>query len=425
MTQNSRDRIILLKRRQVLQGATGVGAALLLSKLTGCATTTDDGTAANSAEGEGGGGAAGDPIKLGLVAAITGPSAVSGEAITRGLTIALEEINANGGVMGGRPLELVIRDDESTPAKGVASARELIEQEDVALVFGGLDSPVSLAMLPVFHELETPYMGVWAAATGITRNDFDPNYAFRVSANDNIVDSFLLRYAKNEIGATKVGLVLINNPWGESNQQGFEEWAPKYDMEIVGIEKFNDGDTDISPQLSRLQEGGAEALLMVANAAPSAQAMKSLVRLGWDVPVVSHWGPTGGRFPELAGADAAARVVLMQTYSFYEAGDEKSKALLGKLEEKYNVGGPEDIIAPVGVANAYDAMHLVALALDTADTTEGPALRESFYELPTYEGLIKTYENPFSPDNHDALNEDDYILVQWQDNKLVPFEGKV
>jgi len=67
----------------------------------------------------------------------------------------------------------------------------------------------------------------------------------------------------------------------------------------------------------------------------------------------------------------------------------------------------------------------VALALDTAGTTEGPVLRASFYELPTYEGLIKTYENSFTPDNHDALNEDDYILVQWQDNKLVPFKGTV
>jgi branched-chain amino acid transport system substrate-binding protein len=290
-------------------------------------------------------------------------------------------------------------------------------------VFGGLDSPVSLAMLPVFHELETPYMGVWAAATGITRNGNNPNYAFRVSANDNIVDSYLLRYAKNELGATKVGLVLINNPWGESNQVGFEEWAPKYDMEIVGIEKFNDGDTDISAQLGRLQDAGAETLLMVANAAPSAVAMKSLIRLGWDVPVVSHWGPTGGRFPELAGQDGADRVVFMQTYSFYDDQSELGEAVMGKLQEKYDVSGPQDIIAPVGTANAYDAMNLVALALGTAASLDGPTLRESFYDLPTYEGLIKTYDQPFSPDNHDALNEDDYILVQWKDNQLVPFKG--
>ncbi|MEB3267876.1 MAG: ABC transporter substrate-binding protein [Leptolyngbya sp.] len=421
MTQPSQP-LFLIRRRQLIQGAAGFGAALLTSKLAGCTTTTDSG--ATSAEGEATSTAtAGEPIKLGLIAAITGPSAVSGEAITRGLTVALEEVNANGGVMGGRPLELVIRDDESTPAKGVAAARELIEQEQVALIFGGLDSPVSLAMLPVFHELQVPYMGVWAAATNITRNEFDPNYAFRVSANDNIVDSYLLRYAKNELGATKVGLVLINNPWGESNQAGFEEWAPKYDMEIVGIEKFNDGDTDISPQLGRLQEGGAEVLLMVANAAPSAVAMKSLVRLGWDVPVVSHWGPTGGRFPELAGQEAADRVVFMQTYSFYDAKGDRAEALMTQLQEKYDVTGPQDIIAPVGTANAYDAMHLVALALDTTEALDGPTLRESFYDLPVYEGLIKTYDQPFTPDNHDALNEDDYILVQWQDDQLVPFKG--
>ena len=417
MAQNSLKRM-LFKRRQVLRGVTGLSAALLTSKLAGCATTSGTAPAAEGEESA----SSSDPIKLGLIAAITGPSAVSGESITRGLTIALEKINASGGVMGGRPLELVIRDDESTPAKGVAAARELIEQENVALVFGGLDSPVSLAMLPVFHELEVPYMGVWAAATGITRNEFDPNFAFRVSANDNIVDSYLLRYAKQELGATKVGLVLINNPWGESNQAGFEEWAPKYDMDIVGIEKFNDGDTDISPQLGRLQEGGAEVLLMVANAAPSAVAMKSLVRLGWEVPVVSHWGPTGGRFPELAGP-AAARVVFMQTYSFFDAEGERSDALMSKLQEKYDVKGPEDIIAPVGTANAYDAMNLVALAIDTAESLDGPTLRDSFYDLPPYEGLIKTYEQPFSADNHDALNEDDYILVQWEDDKLVPFDG--
>ena len=91
--------------------------------------------------------------------------------------------------MGGRPLELVIRDDESTPAKGVAAARELIEREQVAVSWRSR-LPVSLAMLSVIHELETPYMGVWAAATGITRNDFEPNYAFRVPPTTTLSIAF-------------------------------------------------------------------------------------------------------------------------------------------------------------------------------------------------------------------------------------------
>jgi branched-chain amino acid transport system substrate-binding protein len=418
---NQKRLLYSLRRRDVLRGVLGFGGAIALSKLTGCATTTPDSTSSTtSSNGVEASGASGDPVKIGLIAAITGPSALSGEAITRGLAIAINEINQNGGVLGGRPLELVIRDDESAPPKGVAAARELIEQEGVAIVFGGLDSPVSLAMLPVFHELQVPYMGVWAAATGITRNDFNPNFAFRVSANDNIVDRFLMKHVRETYpNFTKVGLVLINNPWGESNEVGFKQWAPEYSLEIVGIEKFNDADTDISSQLARLRDGGAEALLMVANAAPGAQAMKSLVRLGWDVPVISHWGISGGRFPELAG-EAANKVVFVQTYSFYGDQSPVGQQVLEALNQDYGLSSPKDILAPVGTANAYDAAHLVALALDTAGSTEGPKVRDAFYNLPAYDGLIKTYDPAFTTDNHDALSENDYILVRWEGSEIVP-----
>src|SRR5882724_9011079 len=88
-----------------------------------------------------------EPVKIGLVAALSGNSALSGEAITRGLAIAIDEVNARGGVLGGRKLALVRRDDESNPAKGQIAARELIEKEKVAVVFGGLDTPVSVALV--------------------------------------------------------------------------------------------------------------------------------------------------------------------------------------------------------------------------------------------------------------------------------------
>lgn len=415
-------RWIGIRRRTVLKGAAGFGAALLAAGLKGCTSSESSTAESDDPSAATGDAATGEPVKIGLVTAITGGSALSGEAITRGLTVAINEINQNGGVMGGRPLELVTRDDESTPAKGVSAARELIERENVAIVFGGIDSPVSLAMLPLFHELEVPYMGVWAAATGITQNDFNPNYAFRVSANDNIVDRFLMKHVSETYDTEKVGLVLINNPWGESNEAGFKQWAPEYDLEIVGTEKFNDSDTDMSAQLTRLRDAGAGALLLVANAAPGAQMMKSLTRLGWEVPVISHWGISGGRFSELAGPDAN-KVVFVQTYSFYGEQGAVGEKVLNELQAKFNLSGPSEILAPVGTANAYDALHLAALALETAGTTDGPALREAFYDLPTYEGLIKTYEAPFSPDSHDALSEEDYMLVQWEDSEIVPVKA--
>jgi branched-chain amino acid transport system substrate-binding protein len=127
---------------------------------------------------------AAEPVKIGLVAALSGPSAKSGEGITRGLTIAIDEINAKGGVLGGRMLELVRRDDESNPAKGQTAARELIDKEGAVILFGGIDSPVSQAIVPLINSAKVPFMGVWAAATNITRNGANPNYAFRVSAVD-------------------------------------------------------------------------------------------------------------------------------------------------------------------------------------------------------------------------------------------------
>ena len=103
-------------------------------------------------------------IKVGLVAAMSGQSAKSGEAITRGLSLAIDEINAKGGVLG-KKIELVSRDDESNPAKGVVAARELVQREGVVAFFGGVDTPVSLAIVPFANQAKVPFMGVWAAGT--------------------------------------------------------------------------------------------------------------------------------------------------------------------------------------------------------------------------------------------------------------------
>ena len=361
---------------------------------------------------------AADPIKIGLVAALSGPSAQSGAAITEGLTIAIDEINAAGGVLG-RQLQLVRRDDESSPPKGSTAARELIYNEKVAVIFGGLDTPVSLAVVPIANREHVPYMGVWAAGTPITRNGANPNFAFRVSAVDIMVDEAMLNRVQKQFGAKKPGLILINNPWGESNEKGLKEVAKRLNVQIAGIEKFENADVDVVPQLTRLKNAGADALIMVANAAPGAQMMKSRARMGWDVPVVSHWGISGGRFAELAGP-SAGDVVFIQTYSFFGQQSPVGEKVLGELKKKFNVAGPEGVLSPVGVANAYDAMHLVALAIGKAGNTKGDAIRQAFYGIDEYKGLIKTYRKPFSAQNQDALGPDDYIFVRYDNKRIVP-----
>jgi branched-chain amino acid transport system substrate-binding protein len=365
-----------------------------------------------------------EPIKIGLAAAVSGGSAASGEAIKRGLQIAMDEINAKGGLLGGSKLELVIRDDEGNPAKGVTIARELVEREKAVVIFGGLHTTVALAQVPVWQELKHPYMGAWAAGTEIAQNGQKPNYAFRVSANDDYADKFLTRYATDVLKKGKPGLLLENTAWGQSNEVGLGKWLGQKNIKSVGIEKFNWGDPDMSPQLLRLKNAGADHIIMVANAPEGAQVVKSRAKIGWDIPMVAHWGISGGRFAELTG-DLSDGVAFLQTYSFFGKQNERGQAVLKALKDKYGVKGPEDVIAPVGTANAYDGMHLVALAIEQAGSTDGSKVRDELENLKAeYRGLIKTYKRPFSPEQHDALTDEDYIMVVWKGGKIVPVATK-
>ncbi len=365
---------------------------------------------------------AAEPIKVGLVAALSGQSAKSGEGITRGLSVAIDEINAGGGLLG-RPLELVRRDDESNPAKGQAAARELIDRDGAVALFGGIDSPVSMAIVPIVNGAKVPFMGVWAAATGITRNGADPNYCFRVSAVDALVDKRLVAHVTKVMGAKKPGLMLVNNGWGASNNSGLDAAAKAAGVTLAGTEKFEDKDVDMAPQLQRLRDQGADGIILVGNAAPGAQVMKSLQRLAWTAPVASHWGISGGRFPELAGS-WASRVHFIQTYSFFGKQTPVGEKVVAALKAKYpDIKTVGDIVPPVGVADAYDAMMILALAIKAAGKTDGEAVRVALEGLGPYQGLIKTYDKPFSHANHDALDENDYVMVRYNGEKIEPVTG--
>src|SRR6202035_5424700 len=150
---------------------------------------------------------------------------------------------------------------------------------------------------------------------------------------------------------------------------------------IAGISKFENNEVGMVPQLARLKDAGADAIILVVNAPPGAQMMKSRERMGWTVPVVSHWGISGGRFPELAGP-TAGDAHFIQTYSFFGEQGPVGERVLAALKKKYpQIKGPEDVFAPVGTANAYDAMHLLALGIEQAGSTEAEAVRTALENL--------------------------------------------
>ena len=361
-----------------------------------------------------------DTLKLGLVAAMSGQSAKSGEAIVRGLSLAIDEINAKGGVLG-KKVELLVRDDESNPAKGVVAARELVQREKVAAFFGGLDTPVSIAIVPFANQTKTPFMGVWAAGTPITQNGAAENYVFRVSAVDDLVDVALVDYAVKKYGAKKPGLILINNPWGESNEKGLKAASAAKNLPYAGIEKFETNDVDVVPQLSRLKQAGADVLLLVANVAPSAQVVKSLDRMSWDVPIVSHWGPAGGRFTELAGAErgqGALHPDLQLLRQLQPQGRRRAR----RAEEEIS---RDQVARPTSRRRSASPMPTTRCISPRSPSPRParpkvPRSAKAFYGIDKYEGLIKTYQKPFTPTNHDALSASDYIFTYFKGDEILP-----
>lgn len=369
----------------------------------------------------------GDPIKIGLIAPLSGPSAASGEAIQRGMLLAMEEMNDAGGVLG-RPLQLVTRDIPNDPDAGVAALRELVEKEQIVAIFGGIFSPVMMAQLDTIHELTVPLINPWGSMAAITHNGYTPNYAFRVSVSDLYADEFLARYALEVIGAKHPAILADTSGWGQANAEGLQKWLTELgvsDTAIAGTEHFDQGDSNMTTQLERLRANGADTLIMVANAAEGAAIVRGLATLGWEVPIVSHWGVSGGNFAEMAGKEFAEGVMTLQTFSFSGALSAKAAQVLAAYQDRFGANSWEEVEAPVGVVHGYDGLHLLAQAITQAGTTTGPAVQKALENLEPVNGLVTRYAPAFTADRHDVLLAKDYLMAVWRNGVLVPASPKL
>jgi len=357
------------------------------------------------------------PITIGLIAPLSGPLASTGEAIQRGMLLAMDGVNREGGVLG-RPLALATQDVQNDPPAGVAALRKLVQEHEIVAVFGGTFSSVMLAQLDVIHELQMPLINALGSVTAITRNGRVPNYAFRVAMSDEYADEFLVRYALEIVGARRPSILADSTVWGDSNVAGLMEWLGRLRSAVAGVERFDQGETNMSRQLERLRAAGADGLLLVANAPEGAAIVRNMVTLGWQVPVVSHSGVSVRRFAELAGVHNAEGVLTVQTYSFFGPLSPHEQAVLRAYHARFGTRRIEEVSVPIAVASGYDGLQLLARAIRQAGTTAGPQVRGALEDLKPYQGLVKTYAPAFTPERHDALVAEDYLMAVWQGGHL-------
>jgi len=366
------------------------------------------------------------PILIGLDGEFGLGDSTSAQAIELGLRAAMHEINGSGGLLGGRPLELVLRDHRSIPARGIRNIEEFAAMPGMVAVFGGRFSPVIIEQLPKLKETRTLFLAVWSAADAIVDNGMRPNYIFRLSLRDSLAMPFMLQVAQRR-GITRVGLLLTNTSWGRSNLVAAERHAAAGSPRIVQTAWYNWTEKTLVDKYLKLVDAGAEAVVLVANDDEAALLVREMAGLpaAKRVPILSHWGITGGEFFRNAGpALREVDLSVVQTFSFFQADRKHVERFLKSAEAVAGIRRIEDIKSPVGSAHAYDMLHILAKAITLAGTTDRSAVRNALERVREHRGLVRHYAPPFTPTRHEALGPEQLLMARYRDDGvLVPSDS--
>ncbi len=359
-----------------------------------------------------------EKIKIGLSGPFTGGSASMGVSMRDGVKLAAQEINKNGGVLG-KQIQLVERDDEAKNELGVQIAQELINKENVIATLGFINTGVALAAQRFYQEAEIPVMNNVATGSLITQQfkapDHKNSYVFRTSANDTI-QTAMISDAVKKAGYTKPAIIADSTNYGQLGRADLEKALAARGLKPVAVEKFNIGDTDMTAQALRAKDAGADVVLTYAIGPELAQTVNAIKKLGWTVPVMGSWTLSMASFIDSAGANGEG-VMMPQTF-IQLPSTPKRKAFIDAYQQAYKV---DRIPSPVSAAQGYDSMYILAAAIEQAKSTDGRKIREALENLDRkVEGVVTTYDKPFSATDHEAITPNIPVLGQVKEGRVVP-----
>ncbi|MDM0047801.1 ABC transporter substrate-binding protein [Variovorax sp. J22R115] len=359
--------------------------------------------------------AAAGTIKIGLIGPLTGPSSDFGLPMLNGVKLAIDEINSFGGYLG-RPLELVIKDDQANPELGLKLSLELVKEKVIATI-GFCNTGVAMKSIEVFQANQLPLLVPCTTGTPVTTK-FAPadSFIFRNAPADAIQAPFMV----DEIVArklTKVAVFADNTGYGEAGLKDVQKALERRNLKPVYVGRFDLGVKDVTEQLKEARNAGADVLFIYTIAPQNAVVAKGRHALGWKVPQVGAWALSFPLF--IDGAKEAAEGSLMALSFVAEPTNERRATFLASYARKFNAAR---IPVPMAAAQAYDATYLLAHAVLSlpSDKLSGPHIKQAL-EQPkrAYYGVVTTYEKPFRNDR-EALSQN-MLVVGTVKNGLVTF----
>ena len=356
-------------------------------------------------------------ITIAVAGPMTGSESAFGRQMKNGAEQAVADINAAGGVLG-KKLALVTRDDVSAPPKSIQNMSDLIDNEKVVAVFGPTNSGNAMAWKHIANQKKIPVLGNVGSGTDITKpmSPGADNYMFRVSMVDREQVAALMAYVKkNTAGSKVVGLMAETTGYGQGGLKDMEEIAKLQDIKIAATERFGVGDTDMTSQLSKMKAANVDTVVVWAQGTPIAQLVRSMEKINYFPLTLTSWAADNITFYDAAGKALAEKPIFMRTVS--ETRTPAQQKLFDRIGAKLKAPGSFSF-----ALHGYDSMQLLAQAMKQANSTDGAAVRAALEDLKTpVQGVLKTYDKPFSKTNHEALTAKDLVWIRWKDGKLLPY----
>jgi branched-chain amino acid transport system substrate-binding protein len=318
-----------------------------------------------------------DPIKLGEISPLTGKEAAFGQQAHRGILMAIDEVNARGGVLG-RPLALLAEDNQSKPGDSATIAKKLVSRDKVVALLSSATSSQCLEIAPIAQAAKVPFVATTATAAEVTEKR---DYIFRSCFIDPFQGAVLAKFALGTLKVKRVALITsVSTSYSVGLSKVFRERLSALGGEIVADQKYSEGDKDFRAQLTAIKAAKPDAIAVTGFYTEAALLCKQARDLGLTLPI---FGGDGWEAPELIeiGGKAVEGTYYISHYSSESTAPEV-RTFVEKYRARFN-GETPDSNAPL----AYDATLIAIEAIARAGSTEGPKLRDALATTKNFPGV--------------------------------------
>ena len=321
--------------------------------------------------------AAEDTIKIGHYASLTGKEASFGTSAHRGAVLAVEELNAHGGILGRR-VEYLVEDIQSKAGEAATVVKKLLARDKVVAVLGGNASTNSLEAAPICQNARIPMIAISSTSPKVTETG---SYIFRACFIDPFQGAVLAKFARGTLGAKRVALLTsASAPYSVGLSNVFRERFTAAGGEIVAEQKYTEGDKDFRAQLTTLRALKPDAIAATGYYAEAALICIQARALGIEAPIFGGDGWEAPQLIELGGK--AVEGTFYSTHYSAESPAPEVRDFIGHFRARHGGETPDG-----PAALAYDATMILADAIRRAGTTDGPKLRDALATTKDFPGV--------------------------------------